>query len=87
MDLEELRKRVEEARANPAPRDTASQHLVDAQEAARQGGFVEGGVVVTPDGVIRRADQVRQSDGPVSRVTSEIFAATTSDEEMARSDP
>ena len=83
MDLEGLRKRVEEARANPEPRDPAAQHLVDAQEAARRGGFVDGGVVVTPDGVIRRADQVRQTDGPVSRVTSQIFAAS-SDEELAR---
>lgn len=83
MDLDKLRKKVEEARSNPQPRDAATQHLVDAQEAARRGGFVDGGVVVTPDGVIRRADQVRPTDGPVSRVTSQIFAAD-SDEEMAR---
>lgn len=77
MDLNELRQRVMAARQNPEPRDSESQSLVDSQRRARTDGFEADGVVVTPEGVLLPANAVEDATRPVSRVTSEIFAAGT----------
>lgn len=83
-DLAQLRTRILEARRTPAPFDAHTRDLVLAHRAARDSGHELSDLVVTRTGEITIVGDLQGQTRGVSRVTTEVFAATTGQASLAR---
>lgn len=83
-DLAQLRTRVLEARRTPTPFDAHTQDLVLAHRDARDSGREISDLVVTRTGEIRTVGDLDGQTRGVSRVTTEVFAASAGQVSLAR---
>lgn len=82
-DLALLRSRVLQARLAPTPADPQVQSLVLAHRSARDAGHPVSELVVTRTGEITTVGELGGQTRGISRVTTEVFAATVGQTALA----